>query len=190
MDPQPGTAKLAAYLARHTAGAEDEATWLDGAIRLRITCYLTDEEPPLEYMVSARSVVWRGAEVLTVRNPDGWHVLPGGRREGGETPEQTVRREVLEETGVHIERPLRLGFMHLRHLTPEPPDYEFLYPNFLWAVYLSDAGLVEPDHARRSDEYEEEAIFRSVEDASTLELSSESRFFLTRADRIRRASAD
>lgn len=190
MEPQPGSAKLAAYLARHTAGAEDEAIWLDGAIRLRITCHLTDEEPPSECIVSARSVVWRGAEVLTVRNPDEWHVLPGGRREGGETPEQTVLREVLEETGVHIERLLRLGFMHLHHLTPKPPDYEFLYPDFLWAVYLSEARLVERDHARLSDEYEEEAIFRSVEDASALELSSQSRFFLTHADRIRRASAN
>jgi hypothetical protein len=28
MEPQPGTGKLAAYLARHTAGAEEEAIWL------------------------------------------------------------------------------------------------------------------------------------------------------------------
>ena len=186
METEPGTSRLAAYLARHTPGVEDEAFWLDGALRLRITCYLTEEEPPSEYVVSARSVVWRGAEVLTVRNPDEWHVLPGGRREGNETPEQTVRRELLEETGVQIERPIRLGFMHLHHLTPEPRDYEFLYPDFLWAVYLSEARLIERNHARRGGEYEEEAVFRSVGDASDLGLSSGSRFFLTASDGIRK----
>jgi 8-oxo-dGTP pyrophosphatase MutT (NUDIX family) len=126
---------------------------------------------------------------LTVRNPDEWHVLPGGRREGDETPEQTVRREVLEETGVHIERPVLIGFMHLHHLTPKPADYEFLYPDFLWVVYQSEAALVEPDHARAPEEYEEEAIFRVIEEASALDLSSESWFFLTSAHRIRSESA-
>lgn len=76
---QRATAKLAAYPAGHTAGAEDEAISLQCAIRLRITCHLADEEPPSECIVSARSVVWRGAEVLTVRNPEEWHVFPGGR---------------------------------------------------------------------------------------------------------------
>jgi ADP-ribose pyrophosphatase YjhB (NUDIX family) len=189
MERQLTAARLAPNLARHTAGAEAEAVWRDGAIRLRVNCYLTDEEPPSEYIVSARSVVWRGAEVLTVRNPEEWHVLPGGRMEGGETPEQTVRREVLEETGVHIERPRPLGFMHLHHLTPKPAVYKFLYPDFLWAVYLSEAGLVERDHARPADEYEEEAIFRSLDAASALDLSSESRFFLTGAYRVRGGTA-
>jgi ADP-ribose pyrophosphatase YjhB (NUDIX family) len=151
MERQPRKTELRAYLARHTAGAEEEALWLGGAIRLRITCYLTIEEPPSEYISSARSVVWRGSEVLTVRNPDEWHVLPGGRREGDETQEHTVHREVLEETGVHIERPTRLGFMHLHHLTPRPGDYEFLYPDVLWAVYMSQAALVEPAYARPLD---------------------------------------
>jgi GrpB-like predicted nucleotidyltransferase (UPF0157 family)/8-oxo-dGTP pyrophosphatase MutT (NUDIX family) len=186
MEGQPRKTELAAYLARHTAGAEEEALWLNGAIRLRIRCYLSDEAPPSEYIASARSVVWRGSEVLTVRNPHEWHVLPGGRREGTETPERALRREVLEETGVHIERPLRLGFVHLHHLTPKPPDYEFLFPDFLWAVYLSEAGPVKLDHVRQPDEYEEEALFRSVEDASALALSTESMFFLTATDGIRK----
>jgi ADP-ribose pyrophosphatase YjhB (NUDIX family) len=189
MEQQSPAVKLADYLARHPAGAEQEAVWRDGAIRLRITCYLTDEEPPSEYIGAARSVVWRGAQVLTMRNADEWHVLPGGRRERLETPQQAVRREVLEEAGVHIERPVLLGFMHLHHLTPKPANYPYLYPDFLSAVYLSEAALVEEDYVRAQDEYEQEAIFRSVEEASALELSSESLFFLTGAHRIRSGGA-
>ena len=176
-DPVEPTDGLAAFLSRHTAGAQEEAIWLDGLIRLRITCYLADEEPPAEYVGAARAVVWRDDQVLTVRNPDGWHVLPGGRSEAGETPEQTARREVVEETGVHIERPVRLGFMRLHHLTPRPPDYGFLYPDFISVVYVAEAGELD-DRARVSGEYEEEATFRAPEDARALRLPKESEYYL------------
>ena len=127
-------ADLTAFLARHKPVTNADALWRGGTIRLRSDSYLSRDSPPLAYVTSVRSVVLRRDDVLTVRNRDEWHVLPGGRREEGETPEQTVRREVLEEAGGLIGRPVQLGFTHLHHLTPKPSDYEYPYPDFLWLV--------------------------------------------------------
>jgi ADP-ribose pyrophosphatase YjhB (NUDIX family) len=151
---------LTAFLARHKPVAEGTAVWLDGTMRLLIASYLSGEVPPLAYVTSVRTVVLRSDAVLTVRNENGWHALPGRRRIPGETPQETTLcREVLEEAGWRIKRPLRIGFMHLRHLTAKPPGYQFLYPDFLWPVYVSEAASFDP-RAKLADDYEAEAAFR------------------------------
>ena len=67
-----------------------------------------------------RGLVFHGDAVLIWREADGIHLLPGGRRENGETLEATLRRELLEETGWQVCRASMLGFMHYHHLGPEP----------------------------------------------------------------------
>ncbi|MEN3028423.1 MAG: NUDIX hydrolase [Aquificaceae bacterium] len=49
---------------------------------------------------SAGGLLFRGREVLLVRNPSGVWTFPKGLIEAGENPEETALREVLEETGV------------------------------------------------------------------------------------------
>ncbi len=171
---------LADFLGGHKPVANGEAVWRGGIIRLRTASYLSRDSPPLAYVTSVRSVVRRGDDVLTVRNRDEWHVLPGGRRERGETPEETLRREVLEEAGLRIDPPVQLGFMHLHHVTPKPSGYEYPFPDFLWLVYVTEARTVD-ERVGVIDDYEEEAVFRPPAEARMLGLSGESRMFLEAA---------
>ena len=77
-------AELAAYLARHPAGAEESAAWgADRSMLLRVTAHLTDEPPPTAFVSSVRALLFRGEEVMVLSNRDTpAYVVPGGRREG------------------------------------------------------------------------------------------------------------
>jgi hypothetical protein len=70
--------------------------------------------------------------------------------------------------------------MHLHHVTPKPSGYEYPYPDFLWLVFVTEAGEVD-DRGRVVDDYEEQAVFRPGAEARTLELSDQSRVFLEAA---------
>jgi mutator protein MutT len=67
----------------------------------------SDREYPARPMVGVGAVVWDGSRVLLVRRgkppaQDAWS-LPGGLIELGETAEQALRREVLEECNIAVE---------------------------------------------------------------------------------------
>jgi ADP-ribose pyrophosphatase YjhB (NUDIX family) len=143
--------------------AEEDVVWrhADGsAMPLRVTCYVGSAPSDERLVTSVRAVVLRGNEVLVLRNADAVHALPGGRREPGESFEETLRREVLEETGYAIRRPRPLGFAHLQHLAPPPAGYAFPHPDFYWTVYAAEC------EARRGsvphDDYERGAAFQPV----------------------------
>jgi 8-oxo-dGTP pyrophosphatase MutT (NUDIX family) len=55
---------------------------------------------PLKYVTSAGGVVFHGRRVLILRKMNGDWVLPKGKIEAHESPENAATREVSEETGV------------------------------------------------------------------------------------------
>jgi 8-oxo-dGTP diphosphatase len=57
----------------------------------------------------------------------GWDV-PGGHVEAGEQPEDTVHREVYEETGATLGPLHPLGYHRLQLLGPRPESYRYPYP--------------------------------------------------------------
>jgi 8-oxo-dGTP pyrophosphatase MutT (NUDIX family) len=169
--------ELAAFLRSYTPAARETELWGDGSLTLAITAYLGSELPPLEYVTSVRSLVLWADQVLLVRDPNGLHILPGGRRGTEETLEETLRREVLEETGWTLGEVALLGFMHFRHLGPRPVEYPYPYPDFLQVVYRSEAASFLPE-ARQTGLWELEAAFRPAAEVESLALSARERVYL------------
>lgn len=158
------------FLAGKKPFHEAEDAWADGDMPLRLRYFRSDEQPPEEYITSVRCLLFQDDSILVVSNREGRHILPGGRREAGETFEQTLRREVAEETGWSIESISRLGFIHLQHLEPKPPGYRFPHPHFFQVVYTARASEYVPNLVC-DDDYEEAAVFVPIGELSGLDIS-------------------
>jgi ADP-ribose pyrophosphatase YjhB (NUDIX family) len=163
------------------AQAEEIAEW--PPLQFRVRTYLSTTLPPLDLISSVRAVVRSGNDVMVVQDPISVHILPGGRREAGETLLQTLQREVLEETGWTIRDTRLLGFVHFHHLTPRPADHRYPYPDFLHVVYAATA--VHYDALKRETEgYELGAAFRPVASLATLPLSQGERVLFAAARQL------
>jgi len=90
---------------------------------------MVDAPAPRRQRVAAYAVLSRGGadgeELLLTRlaphiSFKGW-TLPGGGVDHGEHPRDAVRREILEETGLHAE-PVRILDVYSTHFTGARPD--------------------------------------------------------------------
>ena len=168
------------FLRGRTPVATGSSTWWEGEIELDISSYVTKDEPPADLVSSVRAIVFRGDDVLLMCNRDGTHILPGGRIEHGESQMDALRREIMEEAGIEITDIQRIGFMHLRHRTPMPPDYPYQYPDFFWSIFRACYLKSSPD-GRAPDDYEISAEFEPKVILDDLEISSLERTFLQAA---------
>lgn len=176
----PVSPAVAAYVDGLSLADEDHAAWGDGTMPLRIHTYLTEAPPPLDFVTSVRGLLLDGPKVLVIRSQDDTHhLLPGGRREGGESIEQTLLRELVEETGYEATRGPQLGIVHFHHEKPAPDGYPYPHPDFLWLVFRADA-------SRRVgqttvDEWETESFLRPIDGLADLDLSPRDLAFLRAA---------
>ncbi len=161
---------VADYVAGLSPAHEDETVWGDGTMPLRLVTYLTNAPPPVEYVTSVRAVLLDEARVLVVRSQDDTcHLLPGGRREDGESLQETLLRELVEETGYMAECGPQIGVVHFHHLRKAPPGYRYPHPDFIWLVFKTRA--VEHIGGTIEDDWEKESFWRPIKAADTLELS-------------------
>ncbi|MFD5831388.1 NUDIX hydrolase [Lentzea sp. NPDC060358] len=150
--------------------ATGEASWLGGAMPLRVSAFAGPADLPDELVTSVRCVVRVGELVVLCENADGGHVLPGGRRQPAEPHAGTIRREVHEETGWLLERDSvrTLGWLHFEHLAPRRPGDPYPYPDFLQVVFRGTATVRESDDWVDTDGYERSSRLVSLADARRL----------------------
>jgi 8-oxo-dGTP pyrophosphatase MutT (NUDIX family) len=158
--------------------ADEHAEW--PPLRLRVRTYLTTTLPPLDLVSSVRALVIQAEQLLVVRDPVSVHILPGGRRESGETLMQTLHREVLEETGWTIRDTRLIGLVHFQHLTPKPDDCRYPYPDFLHLIFVAAADRYNHEQ-REVGGYELEAALQSLAAAEALPISQGERALLRAA---------
>ena len=167
------------FIAQARCVTEEHASW-PGGIELSVRGYLSPVPPPHALVTSSRAVVIRDTEVLVFFDGAAPHVLPGGRLEPGESPEDAVRRELLEETGWSVGPLTLLGWVHLRHLTPRPAGDTYPYPEFLHAVFMAEAGDYDPA-SLVPDEWVQHSGFVPLIEAVALPLRPVERAFLEAA---------
>ncbi|NQV89936.1 NUDIX domain-containing protein [Candidatus Uhrbacteria bacterium] len=80
---------------------------------------------PLKEVTIAVALCERNESILLIQRKDNnpmwdkkWE-FPGGKIETGESPEEAVKREVLEETGLNV---LEASFFHLHHHDWDLPE--------------------------------------------------------------------
>jgi 8-oxo-dGTP pyrophosphatase MutT (NUDIX family) len=144
---------LEAWLSGLVPAFEKEDRWGDNRLLSRV--YLTDRPPPPALVSSVRAVVFRGGKVAVIQDGVGsGHVVPGGRTEPGETQEQGLRREVLEECGWTIRTPRLFAVLHVHHLTSRPPGHDRPYPDFVQPVFAAEADAFRRQAIKRAGEIE------------------------------------
>lgn len=161
--------ELTAFLSEKKLLNEASAIWGKGSLPLQISYYLSDELPPTDYITSVRCVLFRNVpsvkQVMVVRDAtNNYHVIPGGRVKPGEKLLDTLRREVLEETGWTISGCSLFCVARFHHQAKKPIDYPYPYPDFIQLIYRAHAVAYDPE-AKQASSYELETLFRPINEA-------------------------
>jgi ADP-ribose pyrophosphatase YjhB (NUDIX family) len=116
----------------------ERVAWVPGQLEFTVSTVISLSQPPEHLITSVRCVVLSGDQVLVLTDRDGTrHIVPGGRRQPGESYEDTARREVLEETGLTLQSLTPLGQLVFDHLCPMPAGYAYPYPRFIQLAYVA-----------------------------------------------------
>ena len=138
---------VASFLADKKPALVSYVCWGRQQLDFDVASYLSKGTPPLELITSVRGVVLYEDQVVVMENEDGQHFMPGGRLEPEETIDACLRREIQEECGLHVDSAELLGFMHFRHLQPEPENYPYPYPDMFHLIYsvVGSGNLLQAD---------------------------------------------
>ena len=129
-----------------------------------VTLVLDDALPPLHLITCALALAFDGERILmTNLNARGWDI-PGGHLEAGESPEDALRREVMEETGALLSNVRLLGYQCVTIHVPCPPNYRYPYPVSYQTLFF--ANVAELPSFIPTDEARERRLFAPQEATS------------------------
>lgn len=140
---------IARYLAAYPAHHESVETWpVQGKLRVRLS--LATTLPPVSMSSSVLAMVFNADRQVLYLYPEDRtgsiaQLLIGGRPQAGESPEETVIREVAEETGWRVSPIRQIGFRHFFHLEPHSPQSDRPYPDFIQPIYAARAEVFSPE---------------------------------------------
>ena len=175
--------ELAAFIA--TGEKIDQGSTVWDKMSLEYAYYVSSEPPPSQYVSSVRAIVFQGDSVMVIRGDRGqFYIIPGGRMENNESPEETLRREILEETGWTLKGLTILGFMHFHHLGPRPASYLYPYPDFIWLIYTAQVNDYIPE-SMVYDKYVQEARFHTLNTLPPLKIEKGELALLNAAIKLR-----
>lgn len=100
--------------------------------------------PPQALTTAALGFVFDGDAMLLARIAGRDWDLPGGHIEPGETAEEAMRREVMEEAGVRVGRARLFAHQHLHSDDPVPEGWRYPHPDAYMVFYLAEVERVEP----------------------------------------------
>jgi 8-oxo-dGTP pyrophosphatase MutT (NUDIX family) len=169
---------LAAVLTQHRLLAQERVTW--GETSLQVAGYLGSALPPPAYIQSVRAVVTCREEMLALAEGDRLVIFPGGGREPHETLEETLRREVGEESGWRLGPCTPFGVIAFRNGGPPPPNprFPYAYPHFVNVIYLAEAVAYEPELLKVNEYEPVPYTFRPLAGIDPATLSPIARAFL------------
>ena len=143
---------LEAYPVHHTF----QETWhVQGEMIVGIG--LTDATPPAHVSSSILAIVLdaEGRVLFLWPSDRSGNISPqliGGRPEAGESPAETVTREVGEETGWPIVPAGIIGYRHFHQLEPKSKDTDRPHPDFVQSIYAAQAVSYDPNLLISSDQ--------------------------------------
>lgn len=88
---------------------------------------LTSTLPPINKITTVFGLITYEKKILLANLYRGWD-LPGGHVEEGESLEETLVREVYEETKVIVVKPTLIGYQQMEVLAEKPNEYRYPYP--------------------------------------------------------------
>lgn len=118
-----------------------------GDRRLHLTLSLTGERPPDDHVSAAHCLGFDGqGRFLLARHVDRDWTIPGGHREAGETAEEALRRETLEEAAAVISDPILIAVERIDLLAgARDPRYTDPAYQVFFVAEVTELGVLAPN---------------------------------------------